>query len=76
METMLHLTNWINQHYKINLDNVKSTFENIVADENRHREIIAELKELIEPKESGFDNTPLMKYQSPDKWIAFTPNDP
>ena len=76
METMLHLSKWINQRYNVNLDNVKSMFENIITDETRHREIIATLKALIEPKENDLDNTPLVKYQSPDKWITYTPNSP
>jgi hypothetical protein len=73
METMQHLTEEIKQRYNIDFENVKSIFENIMSDENRHREIIATLKELIEPQEKDLDNTPLVKYQSPDRWINYTP---
>jgi len=74
METLEHMVKEINQRYNINLDDVKGTFENIMAEENRHREIITKLKELIEPEEKDLDNTPLVKYQSPDQWIDYSPH--
>ena len=69
MQTLQHLTKEINQLYNINLDKVKRIFESIINDEERHREILATLKELSEPKIRDLDNTPLVKFQSPDQWI-------
>ena len=74
MQTLQHMTKEINQLYNINLDKVKRIFESIINDEEHHREILATLKELSEPKIKDLDNTPLVKFQSPDHWINYTPN--
>jgi hypothetical protein len=76
IETLQHLTGEIKQRYNIDFNAVKSIFENIISDENQHREIIATLKELIEPEEKDLDNTPLIKYQTPDQWINYNPHNP
>jgi hypothetical protein len=69
MQTLQYMTKEINQLYNINLDKVKRIFESIINDEEHHREILATLKELSEPKIKDLDNTPLVKFQSPDQWI-------
>lgn len=74
MQTLQYMTKEINQLYNINLDKVKRIFESIINDEEHHREILATLKELSEPKIKDLDNTPLVKFQSPDHWINYTPN--
>jgi hypothetical protein len=76
METLQHLTREIKQRYNIDFGDLKSVFENIISDENRHREIIVTLRELIEPEEKDLDNTPLVKFQSPDQWINYDPHNP
>ena len=75
METMQHLTKEINQRYNVDLNNAKSVFENIINDENHHRETIIQLRKLIEPEQKDLDNTPLVKYQSPGHWIEYTPQE-
>jgi rubrerythrin len=69
IQTLQYMTKEINQLYNINFDKVKRIFESIINDEERHREILATLKELSEPKIRDLDNTPLVKFQSPDQWI-------
>ena len=76
MQTLQRLTKEINQNYKIDLSNVKSVFENIISDENRHIEILVRLKALSEPKEKARDYTPLLKYQNPDQWIDYASKSP
>jgi hypothetical protein len=73
MQTLQHLTKEINQRYNINLDSVKNIFESIIKDENHHIELIGTLKELAAPKEKDLDNTPMVRYQSPDSWRDFSP---
>ena len=73
MQTLQHLTKEINQRYSINLSNVKNIFESIIKDENHHIELIGTLKELAAPKEKDLDNTPMVRYQSPDSWRDFSP---
>jgi rubrerythrin len=74
MQTLQHLTQEINKLYKIDLNDVKSIFENIINDENRHIELLGTLKELAEPKGKNPDYTPIVKYQNPDHWLNYTPN--
>jgi rubrerythrin len=76
METLQHLTGEIKQRYNLDFGDLKSVFENIISDENHHREIIATLRELVTPEEKDLDNTPLVKYQSPDQWINYNPHNP
>ena len=73
MQTMKHLTKEINERYNISLDNVKSIFESIINDENHHIEILETLKELAKPVEKDLDNTPMVRYQSPDNWRSYSP---
>ncbi len=73
MQTLQHLTKEINQRYNINLDSVKNIFESIIRDENHHIELIGTLKELAEPKEKDLDNTPIVRYQTPDSWRNYSP---
>jgi rubrerythrin len=76
MQTLQHLTKEINERYNINLDNVKSIFESIISDENHHIELLGTLKELAKPIEKDLDNTPIVRYQSPDNWRNYPPNIP
>ena len=76
MQTLKHLTKEINERYNINLDNVKSIFESIISDENHHIELLGTLKELAKPIEKDLDNTPIVRYQSPDNWRNYPPNIP
>jgi hypothetical protein len=55
------------------LDSVKNIFESIIKDENHHIELIGTLKELAAPKEKDLDNTPIVRYQSPDSWRDYSP---
>jgi rubrerythrin len=73
MQTLKHLTKEINENYNISLDNVKSIFENIIKDENRHIELLGTLKELAKPTEKDLDNTPMVRYQNPDNWRNYSP---
>jgi len=73
MQTLKHLTKEINESYNISLDNVKSIFESIISDENHHIELLGTLKELSKPIEKDLDNTPMVRYQSPDNWRNYPP---
>ncbi|HYA78131.1 MAG TPA: ferritin-like domain-containing protein [Verrucomicrobiae bacterium] len=73
MQTLKHLTKEINERYNISFDNIKNIFENIMSDENRHIEELDTLKELSKPVEKDLDNTPLVRYQSPDNWRNYPP---
>jgi hypothetical protein len=73
-QTLQYLTEEINKLYKINFSDVQRIFETIKNDEERHREILTTLLELSQPEIKDLDNTPLVKFQSPDKWINYSPN--
>ena len=71
-QTLSYMVKEINQLYSIDLGNVKSVFESIMKDEEHHLEILTQLKEMSEPVVRDLDNTPLVKYQSPDRWINYS----
>ena len=73
-ETLHHMTKEINALYNINLSSVKETLQSVIEDEEHHRELLATIKETLEPKkEESEDRTPKVKYQSPDAWIRGMP---
>ena len=74
MQTLQHLTKEINELYNVNLSTVKNIFESIIRDEDHHRELLATIKELNEHESKDNNNTPIVKYQNPDRWINYTPN--
>lgn len=69
LRTLQFLTSKINEIYGVNLKNLKSIFESIIKDEERHRELLTTIKDLVvKQKDRITDNTPTVKYQSPDAW--------
>jgi rubrerythrin len=73
MKTLQLMVKEINQLYSINLDKIKNIFESIIRDEERHREILATIEEIITEDLEEQDNTPKVKYQHPDAWIHSLP---
>ncbi len=69
MQTLRCLSREINQVYTVNLETIKRIFENIIQDEEHHREILTMLKEMSEPKKKEYDCVPIVKYQYPNHWI-------
>lgn len=63
----------INQLYSINLENIKTVFESIIRDEERHREILSTIKNVISESSMKHDNTPKVKYPNPDAWVHSLP---
>jgi len=46
----------------------------IIEDEERHRELLATIKDLLSEHESQSGSiTPIIKYQNPDSWIQRLP---
>ena len=69
LKTLQLMGEEINQIYSVNLDKIKNVFEGIIRDEDRHREILATIKDIIEENSEEHDNTPKVKYQNPDAWV-------
>lgn len=78
MKTLQYMAKEINQLYNINLERTKSIFTNIIEDEERHRELLATIKDLLSPdKPQKQEKAPEIKYQNPDAWIRqLPPNNP
>jgi hypothetical protein len=69
MQTLQFMVKEINQIYDINLEGVKHIFESIINDEERHRELLITVRDMIEDSLPKRNNTPTVKYQNPDAWI-------
>jgi hypothetical protein len=67
MKTLERMTKFINEKYSIDLTKIKSIFLKIMADEERHIEILQTIKQLTTEKEQ-VSNTPFVKYLNPEKW--------
>ena len=73
MKTLQRMAGMINKLYSINVESIKAVFESIIRDEDRHREILATIRDFIVGKSTEQDNTPEVKYQNPDSWIRPLP---
>jgi hypothetical protein len=73
MQTLQFMVKEINQLYDINLESVKHVFEGIINDEERHRELLATIKNIIGESLTKHSNAPKVKYQNPDAWISYLP---
>ena len=73
LKTLQLLVKEIAQLYNIDLGGVKNIFAGIINDEERHRELLVQIKEVINSKVKAADNSPAVKYQNPDSWINSLP---
>ena len=73
MRTLTMMMNQINQTYNIDLSSVKRIFTTIIADEERHTELLETVKKMATPEEQS-GNTPLVKFQNPDAWYQTPPS--
>ena len=73
LKTLQLMMKEISQIYNINLGELKGIFSSIINDEEHHRELLETVKEILDKKKPKIrDNTPVVKYQNPDSWIAST----
>jgi hypothetical protein len=73
-KTLELMFNEINQSYDMSLESIHEAFESIIKDEERHREILATLKDAIGADSSTEqDGTPKVRYQNPDSWDRSLP---
>jgi hypothetical protein len=71
MKTLERMTEIINKEYSVDLTKVKSIFLKIISDEERHIEILETIKQMTTDKKQT-NNSPFVKYQSPDAWYQAT----
>jgi len=77
MKTLQYMVREINQLYSINLEETKGIFMRIIEDEEHHRDILATTKVLLSKAEQQTrNNTPKIRYQSPDAWVRSLPPNP
>ncbi len=72
MKTLERMTKIINEEYSIDLTKVKSIFLKIIADEERHIEVLETIKQLTAEKKHD-SNMPFVRYQNPDAWFKVAP---
>jgi hypothetical protein len=74
-KTLQFLTKEIRQIYNVNLEKIKNILEAVIRDEEAHIRLLATIKEILTKRElERQDNTPEVKYQSPDSWIRSLPS--
>lgn len=68
LKTLEFMTKQISEVYKVDLESLKSVFELVIKDEEKHRDILTMIEELLPEEESVKDNTPVVRYQHPNAW--------
>ena len=75
MKTLQYMTKQIRENYDVDLEDLKSTFEGIIQDEEKHAELLSKIKKILAPKENkAKDNTPEVRYTNPDAWTRPMPD--
>ncbi len=71
LKTLDLMSKEIGKIYNVNLSSLKGIFNEIIHDEEHHRQIIATINEFLAKKEQADRiNTPLVRFQNPDAWIG------
>ena len=78
VKTLKYMSEEISTIYSVDFDEAfglhKSVFESIINDEQRHREILVDIVELLIKELAPKVSHPKVKYQTPDAWIFQPPN--
>jgi rubrerythrin len=70
LKTLQFMTNEIRERYNVDLVDLKDILEEMIKDEEKHTELLATvMKILSSPREKEKENTPVVRYQSPDSWV-------
>lgn len=70
MKNLEYLSKEINQFYDVKLDSIRKIIKGIIRDEDNHRELLVTIRRLLEKtKAKKSDNTPIVRFQSPDAWV-------
>ncbi len=70
-ETVELLSEKLGRIYIMDVDVVRKLFEMLIRDEERHIEILATVKRLLDWSVlKKVDNTPQVRFQNPDSWTA------
>ncbi len=70
MKNLAVLSKKINELYSVKLSAIRTIINSIIRDEERHREILSTIKQLLSHnKETETDNTPIVRFQNPDAWV-------
>jgi rubrerythrin len=73
LKTLQAMVNEINQLYHVDLASVKTVFSHIINDEERHREILEKIQNIVDNAAKVTDNSPAVRYHNPDSWISSLP---
>ena len=75
LKTLQYMTKEIREIYNVDLEDLKDILENVIRDEETHRELLSKMKKiLVGEEEPTADNTPQSKYQYPDAWSKVMPD--
>jgi len=69
MKNLEVLSKKIKELYGVEPRAIRVIIEGIIRDEDRHAEILSTIKQILnESQERKVDNTPMVRFQSPDAW--------
>ena len=70
LKTLQFMVKEIQKTYNVDLENLRSIFQSIIDDEERHMQIVRTIEEPIPQEEQEIlsIDAPLVKYQNPDAW--------
>jgi rubrerythrin len=75
LKTLRYMTKEIREIYNVDLEDLKDILENVIRDEETHRELLSKMKKILAGEEKPTaDNTPQSKYQYPDAWSRAMPD--
>ncbi|HEY4675079.1 MAG TPA: hypothetical protein VIH48_03385 [Candidatus Bathyarchaeia archaeon] len=74
-KTLSFMIKEIKQIYNVNFGKVRHILNAVIRDEERHQMLLATIKKILAKERlKQEDNSPKVKYQSPDSWIRSLPS--
>jgi len=68
LKTLRFMTEEISEAYNVDMENVKDILELLISDEEIDTQVLLALKDRLAGNLTVADNTPAVKYTTPDKW--------
>jgi len=75
LKTLQYMTREIREVYNVDLEDLKDILENIIREEETHRELLSKMKKiLIGQEKQTEDIAPAVKFKNPDSWSGPMPD--
>lgn len=73
LKTLQYMTREMREIYNVDLEDLRDILETIIRDEEIHRKLVKNEKNLVGEEQQTEDKPPAVKYKNPDAWSRTMP---